>query len=97
MTFALNRMMDLEVESLTGAAHGERSACARTGVTAIANEGWKRAWARACLDRTSPAWVTPKTLAQDFRPRLWPKTLVQDFGPRLVFKARGAHKWTFAL
>jgi putative transposase len=26
MTFAVNRMMDLEVESLTGAAHGERSA-----------------------------------------------------------------------
>jgi len=25
MTFAVNRMMDLEVESLTGAAHGERS------------------------------------------------------------------------
>lgn len=26
MTFVVNRMMDLEVESLTGAAHGERSA-----------------------------------------------------------------------
>jgi len=26
MTFVVNRMMDFEVESLTGAAHGERSA-----------------------------------------------------------------------
>lgn len=48
-------------------------------------------------DCSSTIVATSKTFAQDFRPRLLSKTLVQDFEPRLVFKAHGAHKWTFAL
>ena len=43
MAFVANRMMDLEVESLTGAAHGERSPSERTSATAIASATWQTA------------------------------------------------------
>ena len=36
LTFVASRMMDVEVENLTGAAHGERSLTERTNATAMA-------------------------------------------------------------
>ena len=41
MTFALNRVMHLEVESLTGAAHGERSALRTNHRNGYRERGWE--------------------------------------------------------
>ena len=41
MTFAVNRMMDLEVESLTGAAHGERSGSRTNHRNGYRERGWE--------------------------------------------------------
>ena len=45
MTFVVNRMMDLDVESLTGAAHGERSATRSTQRNGYRERAWET---RAC-------------------------------------------------
>jgi transposase-like protein len=47
MTFAINRMMDLEVESLTGAAHGERSALRTNQRNGYRERPWGRALAQS--------------------------------------------------
>jgi hypothetical protein len=54
MAYVANRMMDLEVESLTGAAHGERRRRASPIATAIANGPGRRA-------RAPSSWRSPSS------------------------------------
>ena len=71
LAFVAARMMDVEVESLTGAAHGERSPERTTSATAIAHASgtpasapcrWQsRSFARARISRRFSSLAAPPT------------------------------------
>lgn len=66
LAFVAARMMDVEVESLTGAAHGERSADRTnqraSGTPASAPCRWRsRSFARARISRRFSSLVAPPT------------------------------------